>query len=174
MAADDQSPGLRERVGGCASLAGRNGDLTRNGAVLLLGAVFVAPLNGLIAQDELVVNRVSVVNDEPYGVAGPEFIVSRVEPRMVDAYRDRLLAGVGACGARPEERRRKQKGNERLAVHRPSEANLPAPASMIAAPIVARAHGHHCPGSLGTAPAEYGSFNPASTGDGRPPVTFIA
>src|SRR5688572_6928613 len=101
MAAVDERPGLIERVGRRRGRPCGDRYLARSGVVVFLGPFFVDPLYLFVAQDELVVDRVAVDDDERHGLAFLDLEPGRFERAVFDgdvdhAPRSRSLGGTGS------------------------------------------------------------------------------
>src|SRR5688500_7626985 len=104
MAADDELARLRERVGRRRGLARGNRHLAGPRRVVGLRAALVRELDTLVPEDEFVVDGIRVLDDERHRRPGLELERLGVEPRVVEAGPDGLLALLPAArwGARGE------------------------------------------------------------------------
>src|ERR671919_357004 len=83
------------------------------------GTVISPVLDGPVAEDELVVDGVGILDDERHGRSGVERERRRLEPRVAQTNVDRLLAGIAGGGrARDEgqrdDRRSQPSSNKRV------------------------------------------------------------
>ena len=87
-----------------------------------LGSLLVDELHALIAEDELVVDRVGVDDHEPDGLAGLDCKICKIELRVVDRDPDGPVgcAGGGAAGCRchSDEEYQRHRGRRRPQLHR--------------------------------------------------------
>src|ERR671919_591299 len=176
MAANNETTGLGERVSGFPRLTRRHRDLPGNESVLSLRPVLMPPLNRTVPEDEFVVDRVTVMNDEGDRRAGRELERARIETRMMDVHVDGLLSGPRGRHPSPGDRRSKHQRGDNKELHERVDPSLLVAAMNAPPKTIAAAHGHHAtapPGS-GSGRRGDGTSNPASTGEGEPPVTSIA
>ena len=139
-----------------------------------LGSLLVDALHVLVAEDELVVDGVGVLDHEADGLAGLDGEIGRFELRVVDRDVDRPVVGAGGgaagCRCRPDQERQRHRGRRRPQLHRRNTRSARRRtagsvttirnATATSAAITVQTTGH------GAAPAEAGY--PAATGLGRP------
>lgn len=94
MAPDQQRPRLGEGVGRTARLAYRDRKLSRFGTVVSLGALLMSQLDTFITDDEFVIDRVGVLDDESDGRSRLELEMIGHETRVTKLHVHHLRRAI--------------------------------------------------------------------------------